>query len=112
MLLPSRMSWNALLMSASGIVWVMIGSISIFLRIYQSTIFGTSERPRAPPKAVPRHTRPVTSWNGRGGGGGPAGGVTAPHPAGDELERPGGDLLPRACDADDDALAPATMAAL
>ena len=33
--------------------------------MYQSTIFGTSVRPRAPPKAVPRHTRPVTSWNGR-----------------------------------------------
>ena len=29
--------------------------------MYQSTIFGTSVRPRAPPKAVPRHTRPVTS---------------------------------------------------
>jgi hypothetical protein len=32
----------------------------------QSTIFfGTSVRPRAPPKAAVRHTRPVTSWNGR-----------------------------------------------
>ena len=33
--------------------------------MYQSTIFGTSVRPFAPPNAVPRHTRPVTSWNGR-----------------------------------------------
>ena len=33
--------------------------------MYQSTIRGTSVRPRAPPKAVPFHTRPVTSWNGR-----------------------------------------------
>ena len=33
--------------------------------MYQSTIFGTSVRPRAPPKAEPFHSRPVTSWNGR-----------------------------------------------
>jgi hypothetical protein len=33
--------------------------------MYQSTILGTSVRPRAPPKAVPRQTRPVTSWKGR-----------------------------------------------
>ena len=33
--------------------------------MYQSTIFGTSVRPRAPPKAEPFQTRPVTSWNGR-----------------------------------------------
>ncbi len=52
-------------MSASGMVWVIIGSISILPSMYQSTIFGTSVRPRAPPKAVPRQTRPVTSWNGR-----------------------------------------------
>ena len=32
--------------------------------IYISTILGTSVRPRAPPNAVPRQTRPVTSWNG------------------------------------------------
>jgi hypothetical protein len=37
----------------------------IFLSMYQSTIFGTSVRPRAPPNAEPFHTRPVTSWNGR-----------------------------------------------
>jgi hypothetical protein len=46
-------------------VWVIIGSISILPSMYQSTIFGTSVRPRAPPKAVPRQVRPVTSWNGR-----------------------------------------------
>ncbi|MCY1369750.1 hypothetical protein D9M69_568040 [compost metagenome] len=33
--------------------------------MYQSTILGTSVRPRAPPKAEPSHLRPVTSWNGR-----------------------------------------------
>ena len=37
----------------------------IFFSMYQSTIFGTSRRPLAPPNAVPFHTRPVTSWNGR-----------------------------------------------
>ena len=46
-------------------MWVIIGSISILPSMYQSTIFGTSVRPRAPPKAVPFQTRPVTSWNGR-----------------------------------------------
>src|ERR1700741_4043919 len=66
MLLPSCISSNPLLMSGSGMVWVIIGSISILPAMYQSTIFGTSVRPRAPPKAVPRHTRPGTSWNGRG----------------------------------------------
>ena len=57
--------------------------------MYQSTIFGTSVRPRAPPKAVPRHDA-----------------------AGDELEGPGGDFLAGAGDADDDRLAPALVAAL
>jgi hypothetical protein len=52
-------------MSSSGIVWVIIGSIWILPSMYQSTIFGTSVRPRAPPKAVPIQVRPVTSWNGR-----------------------------------------------
>ena len=56
--------------------------------MYQSTIFGTSVRPRAPPKAVPFHD-----------------------PSGDELERTGGDLLAGFGDADHDALAPAAMAA-
>ena len=46
-------------------VWVIIGSIWILPSMYQSTIFGTSVRPRAPPKAVPIQVRPVTSWNGR-----------------------------------------------
>ena len=44
---------------------MIIGSIWILPSMYQSTIFGTSVRPRAPPKAVPFQTRPVTSWNGR-----------------------------------------------
>ena len=52
-------------MSSSGIVWVMRSSMLILPSMYQSTIFGTSVRPRAPPKAVPFQTRPVTSWNGR-----------------------------------------------
>src|SRR5262249_55995134 len=59
--LPSCIRSNALLMSVSGIWCVIIGSISIFFSMYQSTILGTSVRPRAPPNAVPRHTRPVTS---------------------------------------------------
>jgi hypothetical protein len=29
-----------------------------------STMAGSSERPFTPPKALPRHTRPVTNWNG------------------------------------------------
>src|SRR6266481_3026328 len=52
MLLPSCISSNPLLMSGSGMVCVIIGSISILPSMYQSTIFGTSVRPRAPPKAV------------------------------------------------------------
>ena len=52
-------------MSPKSSVCVIMGSISIFPSMYQSTIFGTSVLPRAPPKAVPFQTRPVTSWNGR-----------------------------------------------
>ena len=52
-------------MRSSGSVCVISGSMSILPSMYQSTIFGTSVRPRAPPKAVPFQTRPVTSWNGR-----------------------------------------------
>src|ERR1700730_8239966 len=37
---------------------------------------------------------------------------TLPHPTGDQLERPGLDLLPRSGDADDDRHAPATVEAL
>ena len=50
---------------SSRVNLVIIGSISILPCMYQSTIFGTSVRPDAPPKAVPRQTRPVTSWKGR-----------------------------------------------
>jgi hypothetical protein len=39
----------------SGSVWVIIGSIWILPAMYQSTIFGTSLRPRAPPA----HRRPL-----------------------------------------------------
>ena len=52
-------------MRSSGSLCVISGSISIFPSMYQSTIRGTSVRPRAPPNAVPFQTRPVTSWNGR-----------------------------------------------
>src|ERR1700733_14723005 len=62
---PECIRSNALLMSASGILWVMRSSMLILPSIYQSTILGTSVRPRAPPNAVPFQTRPVTSWNGR-----------------------------------------------
>ena len=73
---------------SSGIVWVIRSSMLILPSMYQSTIFGTSVRPRAPPKAVPFQTRPVTSWNGR---------VAI--------------SLPGAGDADDDAVTPAAVAA-
>src|SRR5512139_1692856 len=43
---------------------------------------------------------------------GAAEGGTFPHPAGDQLERPGFDLLARASDADDNRHAPALVAAL
>jgi hypothetical protein len=57
--------------------------------MYQSTILGTSLRPRAPPNAEPFHCRP-----------------------GDELERPRRDLGAGGGDADDDRLPPALVAAL
>jgi glycine/D-amino acid oxidase-like deaminating enzyme len=63
--LPACIRSKPLLISSSVSVCVIIGSISILPSMYQSTIFGTSVRPRAPPKAVPFQTRPVTSWNGR-----------------------------------------------
>jgi hypothetical protein len=87
MLLPSRISVKASLIFPSGMVWVIIGSISILPCMYQSTIFGTSERPRAAERGA------------------------APHPPGDQLKRSRRDLLPRAGDADDDALPPAAMTA-
>ena len=65
MLSPACIRSNPLLISSSVRTWVIIGSIAILPFIYQSTIFGTSVRPLAPPNAVPFHTRPVTSWNGR-----------------------------------------------
>src|SRR5882672_3674338 len=52
------------LMRSSGSVCVIRSSILILPSMYQSTIFGTSVRPRAPPNAEPFQTRPVTSWKG------------------------------------------------
>ena len=86
---PECIRSNALLMSLSGIVCVIRSSMLILPSMYQSTIFGTSVRPRAPPNAVPFQTRP-----------------------GDQLERTRLDLLARARDADDHRHAPAAMAAL
>ena len=63
--LPSCIKSKASLILSSGMVWVIRSSMLIFFSMYQSTIFGTSVRPLAPPNAVPFHTRPVTSWNGR-----------------------------------------------
>src|SRR4051812_5035127 len=63
--LPSCIRSKPSLIRSSGSLWVMRSSMLIFPSMYQSTIFGTSVRPLAPPKAVPRHTRPVTSWKGR-----------------------------------------------
>src|SRR5450755_319779 len=62
---PLCMRSNARLMSFSGIWCVIRSSMLILPSMYQSTILGTSVRPRAPPKAVPFQMRPVTSWNGR-----------------------------------------------
>src|SRR5262249_31209818 len=63
--LPACMRSKPSLMSASFSLCVMRSSMLILPSMYQSTIFGTSRLPFAPPKAVPFHTRPVTSWNGR-----------------------------------------------
>ena len=65
MLFPSCMRWKASLIWSRGIVWVMNGSIWISPFIARSTMPGISVRPRTPPNAEPRHTRPVTSWKGR-----------------------------------------------
>src|SRR5258706_388519 len=62
---PACMRSKAWLIRSSGIWCVISGSMLILPSMYQSTIRGTSVRPRAPPKAVPFQTRPVTSWKGR-----------------------------------------------
>src|SRR5579862_7176814 len=62
---PLCMRSKASLIFSKGMTCVIRSSMLIFLSMYQSTIFGTSVRPRAPPNAVPFQTRPVTSWNGR-----------------------------------------------
>ena len=43
---------------------VMYLSSFVFPPMYFSTSFGTAMRLLYPPKAVPFHVRPVTSWNG------------------------------------------------
>src|SRR4029079_8986128 len=62
---PLFISSKPWLMSSSFSLWVIRSCMLILPSMYQSTIFGTSVRPRAPPKAEPSHLRPVTSWNGR-----------------------------------------------
>src|SRR3546814_134704 len=168
MLSPACIRSKPWLMSSNLRTWVIIGSMAIRPSIYQSTIVGTSVRPRAPPNAVPFHTRPVTRWNGRvaislpasatpmttlvpqprwdqgaarvgclpvgevgdprvdgdppvhipvydcrhvGAAASAAERGPLPHPAGDQLERPRGDLLAGLGDADDDAGPPAAVAA-
>ena len=80
---------NASLIRSSGSLCVISRSISIFLSMYQSTIRGTSVRPA---RAAERRA--------------------LPHAPGDQLERARRDLLAGAGDADDDAHAPAAVAAL
>ena len=52
-------------MSSSGMVWVMKSLKANSPFMYCWMMPGNSLRPFTPPKAEPRHTRPVTSWNGR-----------------------------------------------
>ena len=85
---PRFMRSKPSLIFSSGMVWVIRSSMLILPSMYQSTIFGTSVRPRAPPNAEPFHCRP-----------------------GHQLERPRADLGTRLGDADDDALAPALVRA-
>src|ERR1043166_3163829 len=59
MLSPACIRSKPLLMSVSGMVWVIMGSIWILPSMYQSTILGTSVRPLAPPNAVPFQVRPL-----------------------------------------------------
>src|ERR1700743_3579452 len=86
---PEAIKSNALLISFKGMTWVMRSSILIFLFMYQSTICGTSVRPRAPPKAEPIQRRPVTSLKGGVG-------ISCPP-------------RPAACDTDNGGDTPATM---
>jgi hypothetical protein len=52
-------------MSVQPMVWVTKGASWISPAIASSTMPGSWLRPLTPPKAVPSHLRPVTSWNGR-----------------------------------------------
>ena len=89
MLSPACIRSKPLLMSASGMVWVIIGSIWIFFSMYQSTIFG---HVGAAARAAERRALPDA--------------------ARDQLEGARRDLLAGAGDADDDADAPAAVAGL
>src|SRR4028119_1582495 len=111
---PRCIRSKALFMSSSGIVWVMRSSMLILPSMYQSTIFGTSVRPLAPPKALPPQTRPATRWTRRAGPRPPPTPEAWPPPAapGAELDRAGGDLLPRPGHPDDHRDAPAPVGAL
>src|SRR4028118_1629885 len=118
MLSPRCIRSKPSLMRSSGRVWVIMGSISILPSMYQSTILGTSVRPRAPPKAVPFQVRPVTSWKGRGAVAGPAGGTAGtagaarpplPGAAVDGRGRARADLAPRGPHADHHGHPPAAM---
>mmetsp|Transcript_20809 Transcript_20809/g.79782 ORF Transcript_20809/g.79782 Transcript_20809/m.79782 type:complete len:326 (+) Transcript_20809:880-1857(+) len=62
---PRRINSNPSLICSSFSLCVISSSMRSLPSMYQSTILGTSVRPRAPPKAEPSHFRPVTNWNGR-----------------------------------------------
>ncbi len=85
--MPSCIRSNASLIPVSGMVWVTKGA-------------SWMRRPsRLPPSLA------------AGCGLDAAEGRAQPAPAGDQLERPGADFLPRACHADDHALTPAAVRA-
>ena len=88
MLSPRRSSSNPSLMRSNGRTCVIRSSMLMRRSMYQSTMRGTSVRPL---RAAERGALPDA--------------------AGHQLERPRGDLLSRAGDADDDRLSPAAVGA-
>uniref|UniRef100_A0A6B0TYL8 Uncharacterized protein n=1 Tax=Ixodes ricinus TaxID=34613 RepID=A0A6B0TYL8_IXORI len=62
---PDCMRVKASLILSMGSLWVMNSSSLIVPFRYSSTSWGTWSTLFQPPKAQPRHTRPVTSWKGR-----------------------------------------------
>ena len=54
---------------STGMVWVISESMSILPSMYQSTILGTSVRPRAPPNAGPFQLVTGRHWLGTAFGG-------------------------------------------